>query len=171
MNPLMPAPRPAQASFLRFIPPPARWRPLVHLLPETLRTRVLERALTHTLAHAGIDSALAEVAGRRLGIEVSDLDLGWVFQWQDGRLRAVDGAPEASVRGTATDLLLLTSRLEDADTLFFQRKLVLTGDTELGLTVRNLLDRLPWETLPLALRIVLQRGAELARSARAAYHA
>src|SRR3546814_2476010 len=73
------------------------------------------------------------------------------------------------VRGTATDLLLLAARLEDADTLFFQRRLVLTGDTELGLTVRNLLDRLPWEAVPLAVRIGLNRGERLARAARLAH--
>src|SRR3546814_14074823 len=73
------------------------------------------------------------------------------------------------VRGTATDLLLLAARLEDADTLFFQRRLVLTGDTELGLTVRNLLDRLPWESVPLAVRIRLNRRAPLALPARLAH--
>ena len=57
------------------------------------------------------------------------------------------------------------------DTLFFQRTLVLTGDTELGLTARNLLDRLPWESVPLGLRIALNRGARLARAAREAHRA
>ena len=80
-----------------------------------------------------------------------------------------DGPAEASVRGTATDLLLLAARLEDADTLFFQRRLVLTGDVELGLTVRNLLERLPWESVPLGVRIGLNRGARLARAAREAH--
>ena len=45
------------------------------------------------------------------------------------------------MRGTATDLLLLAGRLEDADTLFFQRRLVLTGDvdpaTALGVWLRS----------------------------------
>ena len=76
---------------------------------------------------------------------------------------------EATVRGTATDLLLLSSRLEDADTLFFHRRLQLTGDVELGLALRNLLDQLPWESIPLALRIALNRGAQFARYARAVY--
>ena len=76
---------------------------------------------------------------------------------------------ESTVRGSATDLLLLASRLEDADTLFFQRRLQLTGDVELGLTVRNLLDQLPWEKIPLGLRIALDRGARLARAAREAW--
>ena len=120
------------------------------------------------------------MSGRRLGIDVSDLDLHWVLELHEGRLRATTQAADASVpadiggmtfvRGSVTDLLLLAGRLEDADTLFFQRRLVLTGDTELGLTVRNLLDRLPWESVPLGLRIVIHRGARFARAARAAHH-
>ena len=70
------------------------------------------------------------------------------------------------VRGEVTDLMLLASRLEDADTLFFHRRLQLTGDVELGLTVRNLLDQLPWESLPRPLRTALEGGARLARAAR-----
>ncbi|MBP6514766.1 MAG: SCP2 sterol-binding domain-containing protein, partial [Steroidobacteraceae bacterium] len=74
-------------------------------------------------------------------------------------------------RGSATDLLLLASRLEDADTLFFQRRLRLTGDTELGLTARNLLDQLPWESVPAPLRIALEKAAQLARALRDAQSA
>lgn len=158
-----------RAALLRLIPPPARWKPLLRRLPAPLHERPMERVLSHALAQAGIGSALEDIAGRRLGIGVGDLGLEWVFRWQDGRLRVVRETAEASVRGSATDLLLLASRLEDADTLFFQRRLVLTGDTELGLTVRNLLDRMPWESIPLGLRILLQRSAMLARAARAAH--
>ena len=72
---------------------------------------------------------------------------------------------------TAGQDLLLASRLEDADTLFFQRRLELSGDTELGLTLRNVLDRLPWEQVPLGLRIALNRLARFARAARMAHRA
>ena len=75
------------------------------------------------------------------------------------------------MRGTLTDLLQLASRREDADTLFFQRRLTLTGDVELGLRVRNLLDQLPWERFPLATRILLDRGARFSEEARAAWRA
>jgi predicted lipid carrier protein YhbT len=80
-----------------------------------------------------------------------------------------EGDAEATVRGTATDLLSLAARLEDADTLFFHRRLQLTGDVELGLAARNLLDQLPWEAIPLGLRVMLNRGAQLARAAREAH--
>lgn len=165
------APMTRSHALLRLIPPPARWRPLLHLAPAQLRDRVVARALTQALSPGHIGSALDEIVGRRLGIEVTDLGQRCVLEWRDGRLHVVDAQAEATVRGNATDLLLLAARLEDADTLFFQRRLVLTGDTELGLTVRNLLDRMPWEAVPLALRIVLHRGARFARAAREAYRA
>ena len=163
------APSSAQ-SLLRLVPPPKRLAPLLKAVPPALQGRLLERAMAKVLAGPLAGDALEFMAGRRLGIEVSDLGLRWVVELQGERLLVVDAPAEATVRGTATDLLLLAGRLEDADTLFFQRRLVLTGDVELGLTARNLLDRLPWETVPLGLRIALNRGARFAQAARSAYH-
>jgi predicted lipid carrier protein YhbT/chorismate mutase len=165
-----PTPRIARAApMLRLLPPPRRLAPLLRLLPARWQQAWLERALAHVLAAPLRGQALDFMQGRRLGIEVSDLGVRWVLTLREGRLVVTDEAPEASVRGSATDLLLLAGRLEDADTLFFQRTLVLTGDTELGLTARNLLDRLPWDSVPLGLRIVLNRGGRLARAARDAH--
>lgn len=160
----------ASRSLLRLLPPPARVAPLLRVCPPPLQRRLLQRVLTRVLSAPVADGTLDFMRGRRLGIDVCDLDLHWVIEGTDGGLRVGEAMPEASVRGTAADLLLLASRLEDADTLFFQRRLVLTGDTELGLTARNLLERLPWESVPLGLRILLNRGARLARDARSAYH-
>ncbi len=42
------------------------------------------------------------------------------------------------------DFHLLASRREDADTLFFARRLVMEGDTDLGLIVKNTLDAVDW---------------------------
>ncbi|HEY0862338.1 MAG TPA: SCP2 sterol-binding domain-containing protein [Pseudoxanthomonas sp.] len=134
-----------------------------------MRERLLLRLLAPALATPQVRRILDSINGRRLGIDVRDLDLRWVLVMEADGLRLADGVAEATVSGSATDLLLLASRLEDADTLFFQRRLMLTGDTELGLTVRNLLDRLPWESFPLGSRILLQRGARVARDARHAY--
>ncbi|GAB3750230.1 ubiquinone anaerobic biosynthesis accessory factor UbiT [Lysobacter olei] len=156
---------------LRFIPPPRRLAPALRVLPASVQRRLLERAMAKVLSGPLDGGALEFMDGRRLGIEVSDLGLRWVVELQGARLVVVDAPAEATVRGTVTDLLLLAGRLEDADTLFFQRRLVLTGDTELGLTARNLLDRLPWERVPLGLRIALNRGARFASAARAAHRA
>lgn len=156
------------ARLLRWLPPPARLAPLARRVPQRWQQRALEAAMARVLGPAIAAGDLAFLEGRCLGIEVTDLGLRWAIGLRDGRLASVADAPEASVRGTATDLLLLAGRVEDADTLFFQRRLVLTGDTELGLTARNLLEGLSWEAVPLGLRIGLARGARLARAARQA---
>lgn len=162
------APGARLARLLRWLPPPSRLAPLASRVPQRWQQRALEAAMARVLGPAIAAGDLAFLEGRCLGIEVTDLGLRWGIGLRDGRLASLGDAPEASVRGTATDLLLLAGRTEDADTLFFQRRLVLTGDTELGLTARNLLEGLSWEAVPLGLRIGLARGARLARAARQA---
>ena len=171
MTSLSPTPSltPRLLRLLRLLPPPRRIAPLLRVLPARWQHRLLEAAMARVLAAPLQDGTRDFMRGRRLAIEVSDLKLSWVLGLRDGKLCVCTGVPEASVRGSATDLLLLASRLEDADTLFFQRALQLTGDTELGLTARNLLERLPWESVPLGLRIALNRGALFARAARDAH--
>jgi predicted lipid carrier protein YhbT/chorismate mutase len=169
MTILTPSVSAAPHRWLRLLPPPRRLAPLLRVFPSRWQTQLLEAAMARVLAAPLQSGALDFMHQRRLGIEVADLGLRWVFELRDERLCTSDEPAEATVRGSATDLLLLASRLEDADTLFFQRRLVLTGDTELGLTARNLLDRLPWESIPLGLRIALNRGARFARAARAAH--
>jgi predicted lipid carrier protein YhbT len=156
---------------LRLVPPPSRLRTPLRLLPPPIVRKATERLLERVLAGPFATGVLDDMAGRTLGVEVTDLDLRWVVRVGTRRLERVDveGEAEATVRGSATDLLLLAARLEDADTLFFHRRLQLTGDVELGLAIRNLLDQLPWEAIPLGLRVALNRGARFARAARAAH--
>lgn len=44
---------------------------------------------------------------------------------------------------------------EDPDSLFFQRRLRIEGDTELGLEVKNLMDSLDLDELPKIVRLAL----------------
>lgn len=166
---------PPTQSLLRLLPPPRRWAPFLRWLPPSTLAQVFQRSATHVLGEALARGELQALDGRVLSIELSDLELGFVVRVQ-GRclriepLRTTD-AIEARVRGSLTDLLLLASRMEDADTLFFQRRLSVSGDTELGLLARNLLDQLDWTQIPLPLRIALNRAARFAESARTAWRA
>jgi predicted lipid carrier protein YhbT len=56
--------------------------------------------------------------------------------------------------------MLLLTRREDPDALFFSRRLVSEGDTELGLTVKNLLDALDPDTVLNRLPLPLARAAQ-----------
>ena len=58
------APMTRSHALLRLIPPPARWRPLLHLAPAQLRDRVVARALTQALSPGHIGSALDEIDER-----------------------------------------------------------------------------------------------------------
>jgi len=153
---------------LRFLPPPAAFRAPLGLVPPPLLRQGVARAIDLVMAGPLSAGALDDLEGRRLGIEITDLDLRWVFAVGKRRLDvlAPPAEAEATVRAEVTDLMLLASRQEDADTLFFHRRLQLTGDVELGLTVRNLLDQLPWETLPAPLRLVLEQAARIAGAVR-----
>lgn len=161
--------REKHSQWLRLMPPPRRWKSLISRLPPLLRQSLGVRLLAPSIASPQVMHTLQSVVGRRLGIRIDDLGLDWVFELHPGGLKSSDDPAEAIVSGSFTDLLMLASRQQDADTLFFQRRLTLIGDTELGLTLRNLLDRLPWEALPLGRRILLQRAALFAARARDAH--
>ena len=77
-------------------------------------------------------------------IRISDAGLSYRITLADGRLQTAgqDRIHDLSIEGSIYDFLLLASRREDADTLFFNRRLRLGGDTELGLYVKNFLDAL-----------------------------
>lgn len=100
------------------------------------------------------------LAGRRYAIRVKDLGLSLRFTVGPRGFAPDGGAPDLTVSATARDFLLLLARREDPDTLFFSRRLVSEGDTELGLTVKNLLDALDPEAVLHRLPAPLARAAQ-----------
>ncbi|MBS1160498.1 MAG: hypothetical protein H6R15_2917 [Proteobacteria bacterium] len=56
--------------------------------------------------------------------------------------------PDLAFAANLSAFLQLLARQEDPDTLFFNRELEITGDTELGLIVKNMLDAVEWPSLP-----------------------
>jgi predicted lipid carrier protein YhbT len=86
-------------------------------------------------------------AGKRLRIQVRDARVAFDFTWTGAALRPRARASPATeadlcISASAHDFLLLAQRQQDPDTLFFSRRLVMEGDTELGLVVKNTLDAL-----------------------------
>jgi predicted lipid carrier protein YhbT len=76
------------------------------------------------------------------------LQLAWCLTRDKSGLRIAVEAPEdVCIRGNWRELLLLASRQEAPDTLFF-RRLMIEGDTNLGLRIKNLLDSLDPDGLP-----------------------
>ncbi|CAB3815755.1 ubiquinone anaerobic biosynthesis accessory factor UbiT [Achromobacter animicus] len=89
----------------------------------------------------------AELNGRTFAITVEDLGLRSSFVVRDGAFRPLwnkgSQAAELELGAKLADFLALMRAETDADTLFFQRRLRIAGDTELGLIVKNWLDAAP----------------------------
>jgi predicted lipid carrier protein YhbT len=91
----------------------------------------------------GLLAALEPLRGRVLRLELAGLRFGPQFTLAGSCLVPVPfGAPDVVVRAGARDYLALALRREDPDSLFFARRLVIEGDTALGLAVKNALDSL-----------------------------
>lgn len=87
------------------------------------------------------------LAGRRYAIRVKDLGLLLRFTLTSRGFSPDSGTPDLTITASARDFLLLLGRREDPDTLFFSRRLVSEGDTELGLIVKNMLDAIDPESV------------------------
>ena len=81
-------------------------------------------------------------------ITIEDAGIDFRFTLNEKILIPGDINQEADLmlKGTIYDYLLLASRQEDTDTLFFSRRLHMQGDTELGLYVKNFLDGLDMDS-------------------------
>jgi len=83
----------------------------------------------------------AELEGKRFAIEVADLGLRCLFCCRHGSFRpSWDAQVDLELSASAADFFSMLQGEMDADTLFFQRRLKISGDTELGLMVKNWLD-------------------------------
>ena len=100
-------------------------------------------------AGARLPEALADSVGKTVALRVTDLDFRLCFEIAERgfRVRPTIEAPDVTISASARDFAALARRRVDPDTLFFSRRLVIEGDTELGLIVKNTLDALPFPGL------------------------
>ncbi len=94
---------------------------------------------------------LAALEGKLFRVRVLDSGGEAHFAFRNRRfypIFRVDRNPDLAFAANLSAYLQLLARQEDPDTLFFSRELEITGDTELGLLVKNLLDAVEWPTLP-----------------------
>jgi O2-independent ubiquinone biosynthesis accessory factor UbiT len=95
---------------------------------------------------------LAVLEGKFFSIHVRDTGGQAWFTYRNGRFRPLFAKPETVDLAFSANLaayLQLLARQEDPDTLFFNRELEITGDTELGLIVKNMLDAVEWPSFRL----------------------
>lgn len=121
-------------------------------------TKVLQQVFKESLESGECEF----LRNRWLLVKINDLDLSWYFSLgpNDSILLQPSGRHDVSISGNLNEFILLAARKEDPDTLFFQRRLLIEGDTELGLEVKNLIDALDTNELSNELRFLLSSAGE-----------
>ena len=114
------------------------------LLPAYPGSMLLVAAINLALAKHLPEDVTALLEGKRLAIRVRDARLNFDFTWKNGHFAPCPphAEPDLAISANAQDFVLLAQRRQDPDTLFFNRRLIMEGDTELGLVVKNALDAL-----------------------------
>lgn len=95
---------------------------------------------------------LEPLHGKLVNIRVTDVGISLFFTINStGFVACKEGkTPDLAISATAHDFFLLGMRREDPDTLFFSRRLVVEGETELGLLAKNTLDAIDLPKLELS---------------------
>jgi len=127
---------------LPFAEIPAPLRNALARLPRfpgsVLLATVLNVALRPQL-HADTRAALRS---KHLRVAVRDAALRFDFTWAGSHFSPLPGRglPDLIITANSHDFLQLARRQVDPDMLFFNRRLSMEGDTELGLIVKNAID-------------------------------
>lgn len=136
--------------------PPLLPRPLklpLLLVPGVIQRQIISRSLNLLFRQELLDDELEFLDGKIVALKIEDAGLLFHLALHDKQISCLSNTknPDLTMQGTVYDFLLMLSRKEDPDTLFFNRRLRLSGDTELGLYVKNFLDALEmtgqWKTI------------------------
>ena len=120
------------------------------LVPFFIQRKILSEVLVRVFAEAIEDDDLDFLQDKWLKVCVTDVNLTWYISFDGEALVIAEHCEkeDVSFSGAANEFVLIAGRKEDPDTLFFQRRLSIEGDTELGLEIKNLLDNLDFNNLP-----------------------
>jgi O2-independent ubiquinone biosynthesis accessory factor UbiT len=121
---------------------PAPLTRLGQRLPQLPPTLALLAGLNLALGRMIPREPLEPLIGKRFSIRILDAGLTLRFAYGSRGFRPIfDAAPaDLVISAKSRDFIALLAREEDPDTLFFSRRLLTEGDTDLGLLVKNTLD-------------------------------
>jgi predicted lipid carrier protein YhbT len=119
----------------------------LQLMPGVLQAQALELLLGRIFT-SGRRKYLQPISGKHFLFRTpgGELELFMHIDRQGIHIRPhTEEAPDVTICGDLTALTALCLGLEDTDTLFFSRRLLLTGDTSTGLMFKNILANLDFD--------------------------
>jgi predicted lipid carrier protein YhbT len=149
--------------------PPLVLKP-VRFVPHFLHRRIIEFGLNQFFKEPIETDQLQMLEGRRILLDITDLNLHFLIGVKNGKPGLLQNLtpPDVSIRGPLEEFVLLASNRVDPDTQFFQRRITVEGDTELGLEVKNLIYSLDPDRLPAVVNRLLNHLGWLVEKTRAA---
>jgi predicted lipid carrier protein YhbT len=96
------------------------------------------------------ESELDALEDKLFRVRILDTGGEATYTYRNGLFRPVfrpEREPDLAFAANLSAYLQMLARQEDPDTLFFNRELEITGNTELGLIVKNMLDAIEWPQL------------------------
>ncbi|MGZ8287764.1 MAG: ubiquinone anaerobic biosynthesis accessory factor UbiT [Telluria sp.] len=122
--------------------PPQSLAGITARLPAYPGSWLFARMLNATLAAQLPADVRAALEARPVRLRISNLSIAFDVCWRGRGFVPLRPAsqPHLAIAASLNDLWLMARRLEDPDSLFFSRRLLLEGDTELGLIFKNCLD-------------------------------
>jgi len=142
-------------------------------LPQWPPSAALALALNRSLGRVLPRGVIEPLLGRSVQLRVRDAGITLTVRYLEGRFVAGDARSEVDVTIEAdlATFAALALRQEDPDTMFFDRRLQFTGDTELGLVVKNALNAISLPAMTTALRAIASLEREVPPEAGATTHA
>ncbi|MET0051643.1 MAG: SCP2 sterol-binding domain-containing protein [Candidatus Thiodiazotropha sp.] len=136
----------------------------LRMVPGKLHGMILSKLLNRVFQTLIAEGELDFLEGRVVHIRVRDAGLQYALTLEQGRIAEAGKRPaDLSVTGSVYDYLLLIASREDPDTLFFQRYLVMDGDTGLGVHLKNMLAAVDPAELPIPKEVyrMVEQGLRL----------
>jgi len=158
----LPAPPSGVSSFVKKLvsPPTIGW--ISTKVPSTINCIATQKIINHTFCEQITDGDFDFLQNRLLQIEILDAGLYVGLSFNQNRIicthfdnTAIEA--DATLSIDTPNAISLIQQQVDPDTLFFQRKLKINGDTELAHNVKNTIDTLDPEVIPkLLMRFIVE---------------
>ena len=118
------------------------------LAPKKLHSKLLILFLNRILSQQLIVGELNFLEKKNLRIVVSDANIIYNISISNGKFTSTHTNENSHlvIKASIYDFLSLAARKEDPDSLVFQRRLTIEGDTELGLELKNFLEGIDIES-------------------------
>ncbi len=139
-------------------------------IPSKLHSNILSQFLNKLLISEINEGDLDFLLDKKLCIKINDANIKYYITLKISKSKTRKISPSSfstqndiEISASIYDFLQLAARQQDPDTLVFQRRLIMQGNTELGLEIKNFLDGLDLESSAVFSKIdsLLKKGLPL----------